>query len=144
MLKLPNTLQQVVQGYLCGANVNRWKNHLFRNKTRPTSPNVQCYFYRFEFQDRGTLHFHLHVWLKHRAYIMSLLPALKCRMDVQTTDGRSMLLRYVTNYVTTWQDAYSDNALYSMHLTSSTCLFSTPTTFLNTSCSTTYTGVWLS
>ena len=82
--------------------------------------------------------------LNLRAYIMSLLPALKCRMDVQTTDGRSMLLRYVTNYVTKWQDAYSDNALYSMHLTSSTCLFSTQTTFLNTSCSTTYTGVWLS
>ena len=183
-LNILNTLEQVVRGYLCGSNVNRWKKHLFRNKARPTSANVQCYFYRFEFQDRGTLHLHLLVWLKDvskipvdlinghipwedrqlaflvsdlqtsdkgalhlkntptefanrqgkkvlelyhssdafalnlRAYITSVVPALKCRMDVQTTDGRSMLLRYVTSYVTKWQDAYSDDSLYSMHLTS--------------------------
>ena len=52
------------------------------------------------------------------AYINSLLPALKCRMNVQTTDRRSMLLCYVTNYVMKWKDAYSNKSLYSMHLMS--------------------------
>ena len=120
--------------------------------------NVETYFYRFEFQNRGTVHVHLLVWLKDmakirlplprgdipwsdnnlafqvsnlqksdkaslelnqrptdiitrdgmqvlrlhhpavafavnlRGYISSLVPSLKCRMDVQTSDGREMVL----------------------------------------------------
>ncbi|KAJ7359022.1 hypothetical protein OS493_019929 [Desmophyllum pertusum] len=36
-------------------------------------------------------------------------------MDVQTSDGRAMLLKYVTSYVTKWHDAYETDALYSSH-----------------------------
>ena len=34
-----------------------------------------------------------------RGYISTVLPALKCRMDVQTSDGKGMLLRYTASYV---------------------------------------------
>ena len=146
--------------------------------------NVKTYFYRFEFQHRGTVHLHLLVWfkalrkaqhdrihadipstnpqlsylihklqpsdkpsnslqlqnedsffetvgekviqhLKHpskefalnlRAYIDTILPTLKCSMDYQTTDGHAMLLRYVTSYVTKWQDASYIDSLYSYKL----------------------------
>ena len=37
--------------------------------------------------------------LNLRAYISSVVPSLKSRMDVQTSDGHGMLLRYVTSYV---------------------------------------------
>ena len=47
------------------------------------------------------------------AYISSVLPSLKCRMDVQTSDGHGMLLRYVTSYVSKWQDS---DSLYSVHV----------------------------
>ena len=53
---------------------------------------------------------------KLRAYILTVVPTLQCRMDFQTTNGRSMLLRYVTSYATKWQDAYSDTGLYSTHV----------------------------
>ena len=51
-----------------------------------------------------------------RAYISSLIPSLRCRMDVQTSDGRAMILRYVTSYVSKWQDAYDNDAMYSVHV----------------------------
>lgn len=51
-----------------------------------------------------------------RAYISSILPALECSMDFQTTDGRSMLLRYVTSYVTKHQDGIDRDALHSYHI----------------------------
>ena len=37
-------------------------------------------------------------------FIFALLVSLKCSMDVQTSDGRGMLLKYVTSYVTKMQD----------------------------------------
>ena len=37
--------------------------------------------------------------LNLRAYISSVVPSLKSHMDVQTSDGHGMLLRYVTSYV---------------------------------------------
>ena len=43
--------------------------------------------------------------LKLRGYIAALIPALKCSMDYQTTDGVAMLLRYVTSYVTKSHDS---------------------------------------
>ncbi|KAJ7386050.1 hypothetical protein OS493_012384 [Desmophyllum pertusum] len=52
-----------------------------------------------------------------RAYISTLLPSLKCRMDVQTSDGKGMLLKYASSYVSKWQDGYSNDALFSMHVT---------------------------
>ena len=51
-----------------------------------------------------------------RAYISSVLPALQCSMDFQTTDGRSMLLRYVTSYVTKHHDAIDRDFLHSYHI----------------------------
>ena len=36
--------------------------------------------------------------------IFALLVSLKCSMDVQAFDGRGMLLKYVTSYVTKMQD----------------------------------------
>ena len=51
-----------------------------------------------------------------RAYISSVLPALQCSMDFQTTDGRSMLLRYVTSYVTKHHDAIDRDSLHSYHI----------------------------
>ena len=149
------------------------------------------YFYRFEFQGRGTLHLHLLVWLQNvksiqferiradipkehhslaflaqklqksdkkapcltlqsetthvknvqnehvlsvihpadafaknlRAYIDTLLPTLKCSMDIQTTDGRSMVLRYISSYVSKWHDAVDVNSLYSQHVSAHQAAF---------------------
>ena len=47
------------------------------------------------------------------AYITVLMPALKCRMDYQTTDGVAMLLRYVTSYVTKSHDCSTIHSMYS-------------------------------
>ena len=41
-----------------------------------------------------------------RGYIDTLATALKCSMDVQTTDGREMILRYVTSYVSKFKDVF--------------------------------------
>ena len=158
-----HVLEQIVRGYICGTNTLRWKNHLLNYKGRQNKNSVDTYFYRFEFQGRGTVHLHLLVWLnnfsqtqyhtfradippqqselhsyvmKHqtldkpspsltlqqcatyvethdghktlhmihdanafaanlRGYVDTILPSLGCSMDVQTTDGRGMILRYV-------------------------------------------------
>lgn len=179
-----HVLAQIVRGYLCGTNSKKWTNHLFSYNHIASRANVKTFFYRFEFQKRGTAHLHLLVWLhditkvqhqfiradipnenadlsylvskyqqsdtpsnslklqeketffekgdtghilrlKHpaeafacnlRAYISTVLPALQCSMDFQTTDGRAMLLRYVTSYVTKWQDGIDTDSLYSYHI----------------------------
>ena len=54
--------------------------------------------------------------LNLRAYISTVLPTLQCSMDFQTTDGRAMLLRYVTSYVTKNQDGIDPDSLYSEHI----------------------------
>ena len=69
----------------------------------------------------GKLHLSLHYpqtafALNLRAYVSSLLPFLKCRMDVQFSDQCGMLMRYVTNYVSKFKDSRSTEALYSTHL----------------------------
>ena len=55
--------------------------------------------------------------LNLRSYISTVISTLQCRMEFQTADGRSMLLKYVTSYVSKWKDAYSNDALYSTHTT---------------------------
>ena len=35
-------------------------------------------------------------------------------MDVQSSDGKGMILKYVTSYVSKWHDAYSNDALFSL------------------------------
>ena len=57
-------LEQYIRGYLCSTNTNRWKDHLFAKKSDPSSNKVTNYFYRFEFQKRGTLHTHILIWLE--------------------------------------------------------------------------------
>ena len=37
-------------------------------------------------------------------------------MDVQTSDGDGMLLRYVTSYVCKWHDSFQSDSLYSIHV----------------------------
>ena len=46
-----------------------------------------------------------------RAYIDTLSPTLKCSMDVQTTDGSGMLMRYTSSYILKWSDAFDSAAL---------------------------------
>ena len=46
-----------------------------------------------------------------RGYIDTLLPALKSSMDVQTSNGRCMVLKYVSSYVSKWKE-FSTPMLY--------------------------------
>ena len=59
-----HVLAQVVRGYLCGSNSNKWSNHIFSYNNIANRPNVNTYFCRFEFQKRGTAHLHLLIWLQ--------------------------------------------------------------------------------
>ena len=61
---IAHTLEQIVRGYLCGSNDKRWSNHVFSYNRIAKYANVRTYFYHFEFQNRGTLHTHLLIWLK--------------------------------------------------------------------------------
>ena len=178
---IAHILEQVIRGYLTGSNTERWTQHIFNNNGLKRPKNISTYFYRFQFQKRGTVHVHLLVWLKYlsriqyskiradiplhdvelgflaerlqksntrspflhlqddesyfdesnnesvlhlrhpkdafelnlRAYISTLLPALKCRMDFQTADGNAMVLKYVCSYVSKTQDSFSTRGLYS-------------------------------
>jgi hypothetical protein len=58
-LQIAHVLEQLCKGYLTGCNSSKWRNHLFRNKDNFAEQNVQNYFYRLEFQGRGTCHVHL-------------------------------------------------------------------------------------
>ena len=49
-----------------------------------------------------------------RGYISTLLPS-QCSMDVQSSDGHGLLLKYVSSYVAKSQDAYHSESLYSPH-----------------------------
>jgi len=49
-MHIVNVLEQLVRGYMCGLNTNRWVNHLFTYKRKKNQKNVLTYFYRFEFQ----------------------------------------------------------------------------------------------
>lgn len=70
-IHIAHTLEQLVRGYLCGSNTARWRNHLFSNQQEPEMSNVVTYFYRFEFQQRGTVHLHMLVWLQEPRQIRS-------------------------------------------------------------------------
>ncbi|KAJ7359029.1 hypothetical protein OS493_019936 [Desmophyllum pertusum] len=177
-IHIAHVLEQVVRSYLCGSNTNRWRRHLFSDSDDPSHTNILTYFYRFEFQQRGTVHLHLLVWLRDptkirhdllqasipwrlsdeaytvasvqksdksvlpldpgdnrfeegkegsrlvfhyneedaqrniRAYVTSLLGALRCRTDVQSTDGKGMVLKYVSSYVLKWHNGASNEGLH--------------------------------
>lgn len=63
-IHIAHVLEQVARGYLTGASNNRWKSHIFGNAFSADQKNVQAYFYRFEVQQRGTLHLHMLVWME--------------------------------------------------------------------------------
>ena len=46
-----------------------------------------------------------------RAYMPDVSAALRCHMDVQTSDGRGMLLRYCASYVPKFSDAFASEWL---------------------------------
>ncbi|EDO31603.1 predicted protein [Nematostella vectensis] len=52
-----------------------------------------------------------------RAYISTILPFLKCKMDVQVSDKKSMVLRYVTSYISKFHDQQTSESLYSRYVT---------------------------
>lgn len=51
-----------------------------------------------------------------RGYISTILPALQCRMDVQSSDGHDLLLKYVSSYITKAHGAYHSESLYTAHV----------------------------
>ncbi|KAK3728298.1 hypothetical protein QZH41_001228 [Actinostola sp. cb2023] len=183
-LHIAHVLEQLVRGYLTGGNSARWTRHLFQDERDVKKQNVINYFYRLEFQNRGTCHVHVLVWLNDlsrtnvsdirgdvpwtdvhnaflvqdlqssksnalplwdgptrvikeigdsevlrishpldafvrniRGYLASVLPALQCRMDVQVTDQRAMILRYVTSYVSKSNDSQLMMEMFSTEVT---------------------------
>ena len=65
-------------------------------------------------QTAGRLHLHHpeSAWKEGmRAYMPDVLASLKCHMDVQASDGRGMLLRYVAGYVPKFSDSFQPNWL---------------------------------
>ena len=52
-------LEQIIRAYLCGSNDKKWSNHVFNYNRIANYKNVETYFYRFEFQNRGTVHVQL-------------------------------------------------------------------------------------
>ena len=61
-IHIAHILEQIARGYLTGGSSNRWKTHI-GNSQQPSQKNILTYFYRFEFQQRGTLHLHMLAWV---------------------------------------------------------------------------------
>lgn len=189
-INIVHILEQTVRGFLCGTNSNRWKHHFFSSETEDDLTNVSNFFYRIEFQNRGTAHVHLLVWLKHleeidiedlradlpfdnsklsflvydlqrshetvlpvrsgesafssddhgnkklnlhypqhafalclRAYLSSILPFLKCSMDVQTTDqkGNNYAVRYRLR-IKVQRQPLNRLSLFLSHITCNGCV----------------------
>ena len=52
-----------------------------------------------------------------RAYITTLLGSLRCRTDVQLADGKALLLKYVSSYVSKMHEAATSEGLYCCDVT---------------------------
>ena len=52
-----------------------------------------------------------------RAYITTLLRSLHCRTDVQLADGKALLLKYVSSYVTKMHESATSEGLYCTDVT---------------------------
>ena len=52
-----------------------------------------------------------------RAYITTLLGSLRCRTDVKLADGKAMLLKYVSSYVSKLHEAAISEGLYCCDVT---------------------------
>ena len=95
-----HVLEQIICGYLCGSNDKKWSNQ--RPTDIITRDGVQVL----------RLHHPAEAFAVNlRGYISSLVPSRKCRMDVQTSDGREMVLRYVASHVSKWHGLYQNESL---------------------------------
>ena len=72
-IHIAHILEQLVCGYLCGSNTQTWSEHVFSYDNKSRCSNIHMYYYRFEFQQRGTVHLHLLVWLKNVTLIQHRL-----------------------------------------------------------------------
>lgn len=181
-LHISHCLEQLLRGYVTGKNTNRWKQSLFASTANPNDKNLKHFFYRFEFQKRGTVHIHALLRIHDlaaidvtkvsasipfhraeeaflvadlqtssktvlpinsgatrvvrngdqqylqfqygyvekekniRAYVTTLLGSLHCRVNLQSSDGKGMLLKYVSSYVYKCHDAGTSQQLYSPDL----------------------------
>ena len=70
-ISISHSLQQFVSAYFCGEGRGKWTDHLFANAKHPRMKNVKAYFWRLEFQRRGTPHLHCLVWV-HRVDALDL------------------------------------------------------------------------
>ena len=61
---ITHVLEQIVRGYLCGITSQKWSEHVFSYNKIANYPNIKTFFNRFEFQQSGTVHLPLLVWLK--------------------------------------------------------------------------------
>ena len=52
-----------------------------------------------------------------RAYVTTLLGSLHCRTDVQLADGKALLLKYVSSYVTKMHESATSEGLYCTDVT---------------------------
>ena len=82
--------------------------------------NLQCEDSFFHLENgkhaRHLKHHAEEITLNLHACISTIIPALKCRMDYQTTDGVAILLRYVTSYVSKSHDARKVDSMNSYQL----------------------------
>ena len=60
-----HSLQQLVCGLFAGSTHSKWTSHLLSNHKHKTRSNILAFFYRLEFQRRGTPHIHALFWLKN-------------------------------------------------------------------------------
>ena len=78
------TLETLHIAHILEQIANRWRQHIFTDTTEPRNRNVVIYFYRFEFEQRGTLNMHMLVWLENMAVIRADL--LKASIHWQNPD----------------------------------------------------------
>ena len=159
-----------MSAYFCDEGRGKWTDHLFADAKHPRKKNVKAFFWRLEFQRRGTPHLHSLMWIDRvdaldmkrfsasmpqhhpvvahnvlchqrsskpplgiqissipthgknenivyqrnkfddqnniRPYVDTVVMSLRSHMDVQCTDGYSMLLQYVSLYVTKMHDDF--------------------------------------
>ena len=62
-ISISHSLQQFVSAYFCSEDRGKWTDHLFFDAKHPRKKIVKAYFWRLEFQRRGTPHLHCLVWI---------------------------------------------------------------------------------
>ena len=68
-LHIAHILEQLCRGYITGVNSNEWEihndKHILYDCKHKKCGNVQCVFYRYEYQNRRSIHLHMLVWLRN-------------------------------------------------------------------------------